>query len=161
MTTKTTTHLTAPHPSYTTRLLTTTTRLVPLDRTGWTSALVLIGVIVTVLLIRAVTANNGALSTESIPDEPARVIIYATEVPTATPVPTMTLVPTETPAPTAEPTPQPTAAPQVIVIKEPVYLPAPTVCASVNGGGVSVQKCGYDVDALDNAARAEWQERMK
>ena len=133
MTTQTTTHLT-PRRSYTTRLLTTTARLVPLDRTGWNAtaflvALVLLACIAQTLSTqpRPFTANVESAAA------PQGVIIYAT----AQPVPTQ-LAPARAIEPTAEPlilpTIAPTAAPVVLpplppAVVEPETWRAPAVVA--------------------------------
>jgi hypothetical protein len=74
-----------------------------------------------------------------------------TSIPTAMPTSEPVIVATVPPAPTPVP---PTPEPIIIYQEAP---PAPTQCATVSGGGITVQRCGSaSIDQLDADARQEW-----
>lgn len=63
-----------------------------------------------------------------------------------------------TPVPTSVPAPAPA---QRVVVYEPA-APAPTQCATVSGGGVSVQRCGAgSYDDQQREAQAAWDVQIK
>lgn len=64
------------------------------------------------------------------------------------------------PPPTATPAPIP-PTPLIIVEQAPPMPPPPTQCATVRGGGATVQRCGTDPLAqLQVEAEAAWREQM-
>lgn len=64
------------------------------------------------------------------------------------------------PPPTATPAPA-TARPVVIIEQAPAPTPEPTRCATVRGGGTTVQRCGIaPLDQLQADAESAWREQM-
>lgn len=77
--------------------------------------------------------------------------VRASELPAAPGLPDLA-------TPTPPPPPPATAAPVVVVREAP---PQPTQCATVRGGGVSIQRCGAaPLEQLDADARAAWAAQM-
>lgn len=64
------------------------------------------------------------------------------------------------PPPTATPAPIP-PTPRIIVEQAPPMPPPPTQCATVRGGGATVQRCGVaPLEQLQADAEAAWREQM-
>ena len=77
-------------------------------------------------------------------------------------VPAQALAGAEAAGPDLAPPPTATPAPAPLVVEVPIPIPpAPTQCATVRGGGASVQRCGSaSIESLQAQAEAAWREQM-
>lgn len=97
------------------------------------------------------TARLGLEWTRIAAEGSGLVWVRAAELPPASDLADLA-TPTQRPLPTAAPAP-------VVVVRE--APPQPTQCATVRGGGVSVQRCGAaPLEQLDADARAAWAAQM-
>jgi hypothetical protein len=98
-------------------------------------------------------ARLGDAWTQIDAEESGRVWIRAAELAPDAALPDLA-TPTPRPVPTSPPAPR-------VIVREVLAPPAPTQCAEVSGGGVSVQRCGAaSLEQLDAEAKAEWRAKM-